>query len=190
MNEPGERTVTELLGALRAGDRGALEVLVRQVYDELRRIARRQLARERPSHTLSATALVHEAYLKLIAQDRATFQDRAHFLSVAALAMRRILVTYARSRMAAKRGGGLVPVSLHDSALSDGLAAQELVLVDEALSRLQEMHERQGQVVAYRFYGGLTDQEIAHVLGVSLPTVRRDWRVARAWLMREIGRTS
>jgi RNA polymerase sigma factor (TIGR02999 family) len=156
------------------------------VYDELRRIAQRSLRGERRSHTLSATALVHEAYLKLVDQTRVTWQNRAHFYAVAAQAMRRILVNYAEARKAQKRGGGQGLVTFDDELMGTETRAEELVQLDEALTRLKSLSERQASVVEYHFFGGLTHEEIAEVLGVSLPTVRRDWRLAKAWLTREL----
>jgi RNA polymerase sigma factor (TIGR02999 family) len=185
--EPTERSVTELLASLRDGEAGAYDALVPRVYQELQRIARRQIASEPRGSTLSATGLVHEAFLKLIGQAHASFNDRAHFLSVAAVVMRRILVDRARARLAGKRGGGQRAVTLEDQI---GLAtdAEEVLAIDDLLVRLEELSARQGKIVALRFYGGLTDEEIAEAIGVSLPTVRRDWRVARAWLSSELDR--
>lgn len=188
MSAARPRSVTSLLADLSSGDPSAYDALLPLVYGELRRIAGRMLAGERRGHTLSATALVHEAYLRLVKQDRATFFDRAHFLAVAALSMRRILVTHARARQVAKRGGGARPVSLPEAHPARALDVDELVAIEQVLERLEALSERQGKVVVYRFYGGLTDEEIAHVLQVSLPTVRRDWRAARAWLTRELER--
>jgi RNA polymerase sigma factor (TIGR02999 family) len=157
------------------------------VYDELRLMASRQLARQHQGHTLNTTALVHEAYLKLVNQASRSWQDRAHFLSVAAVAMRHILVNHAHKRNAQKRGAGRASVTL-DEALVPGeeMRTEELLALDEALDRLNQVSPRQRAVVEYRFFGGLTHEEIAEVLGVSVPTVRRDWRLARAWLSREI----
>lgn len=181
--------IRSLLAEIRGGDRAAAEALVPLVYPELRRIAAGHLARERPGQTLSPTALVHEVYLRLAAQDAAQFTDRAHFLAVASIAMRRILVSRARAKVAGKRGG---PGRRRVTLITDELgaipaAAEELLAVDEILCRLETLDERQGKVVALRYYGGLTDEEIAAAVGVSVPTVRRDWRVARAWLVRELG---
>lgn len=180
--------LTQLLSAWRGGDQSAFDEVWRQVYDHLRNIARRKLAGERAGHTLDTTALVHEAYFKLAGQDGATFNDRAHFLAVAALAMRRILVNYARDRVAQKRGGAQVRVTLDDGQRAGGHDAAELIAIDDLLDRLAALDDRQAKVVVYRFYGGLTDPEIAEALGISVPTVRRDWRAARAWLLRELGR--
>ncbi len=157
------------------------------VYDELHNLAQRQLRGERAGHTINATALVHEAYLKLVDQDQVSWQNRAHFMAVAALSMRRILINYARRQRAQKRGGGEA-VATFDEALMGGQTAraEQLIALDEALDRLAQMNERQSKVVSYRFFGGLTQEEIAEALGVSVPTVRRDWRIARAWLTREL----
>lgn len=159
-----------------------------EVYDDLRRRAHRVLSRERAGHTLNTTALVHEAYSKLSAQDSARFNDRSHFLAVAAMAMRRILINYARDRVAQKRGGDQVRVTLEDPVSPGELGMSEVIAIDELLDRLRQLSERQSQVVVYKFYGGLADAEIAEALGVSAPTVRRDWRAARAWLVRELSR--
>ena len=150
-------------------------------------MASRQLVGQRQGHTLDTTALVHESYLKLVNQASRSWQDRAHFLSVAAVAMRHILVNHAHARNAAKRGGGKASVTL-DEALVAGqeMRTDEILALDEALDRLDEVSPRQRAVVEYRFFGGLTHEEIAEVLDVSVPTVRRDWRLARAWLSREL----
>jgi RNA polymerase sigma factor (TIGR02999 family) len=179
--------ITQLLGQVTEGDRNAVNVLLPLVYDELRRLAGYQLKGERKDHTLNATALVHEAYLKLVRQSQVTWQNRAHFLAVAAQAMRRILINYASARLADKRGGGAPMVTFDESSLGNEARADELVALDEALTRLKALDERQALVVEYRFFGGLTHEEIAEVLGISVPTVKRDWRMARAWLSRELG---
>ncbi|MEM1096219.1 MAG: sigma-70 family RNA polymerase sigma factor [Bacteroidota bacterium] len=173
---------TQLLHDLTGGNRAVADALLPLVYDELYAMAQRQLRSERANHTLSPTALVHEAYLRLIEQDRVTWQNRAHFCALAALAMRRILINYAKQRQAEKRGGGLANVTLEDEHTARTTRADELLALDEALERLEAMNERHAKVVVYRFFGGLTQEEIAEVLGVSVPTVRRDWRLARAWL--------
>lgn len=163
-----------------------MNALLPLVYDELQRMADIQLRRERGDHTLNATALVHEAYLKLVDQSRVTWKNRAHFLGVAAQAMRRILINYANRRRAQKRGGDRVATTFDDQLMSDDVRADQLIDLDEALGRLKILNERQAVVVEYRFFGGLTHEEIAEVLDVSVPTVRRDWRLARAWLTREL----
>jgi len=180
--ESGHRDITGLLAAWRAGDAEAFDRLFPLVYDELRRVAHRQLGRERPDHTLGTTALVHEAYLKLVDQTRAQLTDRAHFFAVAARAMRRILVDYARRHRAAKRGGAQAPVSLDDTMLLADQRADTLVALDEALTRLAEVEERLSRVVECRFFGGLTEEETAETLAVTARTVRRDWVKAKGWL--------
>jgi len=177
--------VTELLQRLRAGDADARERLFPLVYEELRQVARRALRRERPDHTLRATELVHEAYLKLGAAE-GPWQDRAHFLGVAARAMRQILVDHARRRLSGKRGGGVIATTLEDVGADNGLPPEELMALDAALDRLEQRDPRLRALVEYRFFGGLSDREIAEVLQVSERTVNRDWAKARAWLHQEI----
>lgn len=180
------RDITALLADWQGGDAGAVDQLLPLVYDELRRIAHRQLRLERSDHTLSTTALVHEAYVRLVDQTRARFADRAHFFAVAARAMRRILVDYARKRQAAKRGGGQQPVTLDDAMSMTGDRADTLVAVDEALTRLALLDERLSRVVECRFFGGLTEEETATALRVTARTVRRDWVKAKGWLYQEL----
>jgi len=186
MPPPGD--ITEMLADLTGGNRDAVNALLPLVYDQLRVIADNQLRHERNNHTLNATALVHEAYFRLVDQSRVTWQNRAHFLGVAARAMRRILINYAVARRAEKRGGDVIATTYDDDMVPRAQAADELVALDEALVRLAQLSERQAAVVEYRFFGGLTQEEIAEVLGVSVPTVKRDWRMARAWLNRELSR--
>ena len=174
--------VTHLLGRVADGDHEALDRVYPHVYEELRRIASGHLRRERPGHTLHPTALVHEAYIKLSGRGLDA-SSRAHFLAIAARAMRQVLVDHARRRGARKRGGEWVATTLTDSADPIALNPTELLALDAALDALDE---RQRQVVEYRFFGGLEETEIAEVLGVSERTVRRDWVKARAWLYREI----
>lgn len=175
--------VTELLHQAGAGDPTAAAAVFPLVYDELRQLAHRQLRRESSGHSLNTTALVHEAYLKLVDQTRAQIRDRAHFFAVAATAMRRILVDHARRHGAAKRGAGARRVPLE---MVDGLAPDEradlLVALDTALVRLAALDERQARVVECRFFGGLTEEETAEALGTSTRTVKRDWAKARSWL--------
>jgi len=178
--------ITQLLIEVEGGDPRAVDVLFPLVYGELRAMARGQLRGEREGHTLNATALVHEAYTKLVRQSQANWQNRAHFLAVAAQAMRRILINYANGRLAAKRGGGQPAVTLNEELFSEQHRTEQLVALDSALARLQELNERQARIVELRFFGGLTEKEIAEVLKISVPTVKRDWRVARAWLAREL----
>lgn len=177
---------TALLDDLTGGNRTVVGAVLPQVYEELRDLAHRKLRGERANHTLNTTALVHEAYEKLVQQDRMTWQNRAHFMGVAALSMRRILINYAHKRNAQKRGGGEPVATFEDGMAPRDVHAEELIDLDDALKQLEELNERQAKVVTYRFFGGLTQKEIAEVLGVSEPTVRRDWRLARAWLSREM----
>lgn len=185
---PAGREVTGLLRAWSQGDEQALERLTPLVYDELRRIAGRYMARERPDHTLQATALVNEAYLRLVDAKGVSWQDRAHFFAISARTMRHILVDFARSRRYQKRGGGAEPVSLEESLVIQGQPGADLVALDDALNALAEMDARSSRVVELRFFGGLTVEETAEVLKVSPETVMRDWKVAKAWLLRELSR--
>src|SRR5919108_5046108 len=175
--------VTQLLVAWTNGNRAALEELIPVVYPELRRIAGRYLRRERLGHTLQPTALVHEAYVKLIDQDRAQWQNRAQFFGVAAQLMRRILVDHARERAADKRGGGVRPVTLVDAMAASPDRGIDVLALDEALERLTALYPEQGRLVELRYFGGLTIEETAEVLGMSPATVKRQWAVARAWLL-------
>ncbi len=179
--------VTPLLHRLRDGDADALEQLVPLLYGDLHALAQRQLRRERDGHTLGATALVHEAYLKLAGQHAIGAESRTQFLGVAATTMRRLLVDYARARRRAKRGGGVPPVPL-DGVLPFLTAgeADEIVALDEALTRLEALDARAAQVVQYRFFGGFSLEETADALGVSTKTVQRAWTAARAWLCKEV----
>lgn len=172
---------TGLLNGWCAGDRAALDRLLPLVYDELRRIAARHLERERPDHTLQPTALVHEAYFRLVDQRQVDWKNRAQFLGLAAEMMRRILVNHARDRNALKRGGGLHRVALTEELEQPGPDV-DIQLLDDALRRLAEHDPRKAQIVELRFFGGLTNAEAADVLQVSLATVERDWKFARAWL--------
>lgn len=179
--------LTQLLARWEAGDRDALGELMPAVYDELRRIARRHLAGERAGHTLAPTALVNEVYLRLGSYDSISWQDRAHFFAVTSRIMRRVLVDYARKRKAAKRGGDQSAVTLLESRQADGrVEAVDLIALDEAMTRLEALDERQCRIVQMRYFGGLRNDEIAAVLGVSVPTVKRDWAVARVWLRRAL----
>ncbi len=185
MTSPHASTVTRVLAELGGGDPTALERLLPLVYDELRVIAASQLRREAPGHTLEPTALVHEAFLRLVDQ-REGFRNRSHFYGVAAQAMRRILVDYARRRRALKRDGG-VRITLPENIGTDTDAAEEVLAVDEALGRLEAMDPRLARVVELRFFAGLSVEETAGVLEISAATVKRDWAAARAWLQRELG---
>ena len=178
--------ITTQLRAWRAGEPAARETLFPLVYDELRRIAHRQLKRERTGHTLDTTALVHEAYFKLVDQTRVDWADRNHFFAVAANAMRRVLVDYARRYRADKRGAAPRRVSLTDVMLVAEERADTLVAIDEALAELGSIDERLSRVVECRFFGGLTEEETAEVLGVTARTVRRDWTKAKGWLHRTL----
>jgi RNA polymerase sigma factor (TIGR02999 family) len=178
--------LTALLHAARGGDERALGALFTSVYDELRRLAHR-VRHESASETLNTTALVHEAYLKLLPSGRLDLEGRAHFFGVAARAMRQVLVDAARRRGAAKRGGGALLVTFQDQPAGEALQVDQLVALDDALQRLQALNERQVRVVEHRFFAGLNTRETAEVMGLSVPTVERDWRFARAWLARELG---
>jgi len=183
--------ITEALYALRNGVPDAMDRLAPLVYEQLKRIARRQLRAEPAGHTLSTTALVHEAYLKLVDQTRAEWQDRGHFYAVASGAMRRILVDYARRYRAARRGGGddgapVRPISLDATEIPVDERADALVALDEALERLGRFDERQSRVVECRFFGGLTEEETGAALGISQRTVAREWVTARGWLYQEL----
>ena len=193
--EPNPETaeaITDALCALRNGAPDAMERLAPLVYEQLKRIARRQLRAEAPGHTLSTTALVHEAYLKLVDQTRAEWQDRGHFYAVASGAMRRILVDYARRYRAARRGGDdgkpARAITLDNIEIANAERADELVALDEALERLGRFDERQARVVECRFFGGLTEEETASALGISQRTVAREWVTARGWLFQELRR--
>ena len=181
--------VTELLVRWRAGDQEALQRLIPLVYEELRAIARRQLHRERPGHTLQSAALVHEAYLRLVGQHPFDSRDRAHFLAVASRLMRQVLVDHARRNAAAKRGANQT-VELDASFALPQAPRVEMTALDDALVGLAKLDERQAQIVELRFFGGLSVEEIADVLGSSRSTVKRDWNVAKAWLTREMKKAS
>jgi len=185
MGEPSE--ITQLLLQLTLGRREALDRLMPVVYDELRSVAQAQLRGERPGHTLNTTALVHEAYLKLINVREVQWRDRAHFFAMAARLMRRILIDYARARKRDKRGGDVVPVTLEESLAVSGDRADDLVALDDALARLEQISDRQCRVVEFRCFAGLSVEETAEVLETSPATVKRDWAFARAWLNRELG---
>ncbi|MBE3099113.1 MAG: sigma-70 family RNA polymerase sigma factor [Planctomycetes bacterium] len=188
MPAPPARDVTELLLAWGAGDHAALDALVPLVYAELHRLARIYMRGERQGRTLQTTALVNEAYLRLIDASRVRWQNRAHFLAVSAQLMRRILVDAARARGSLKRGGDVVRVPLDDELPVFSERGDDLVAVDEALTALAAVDRRKGQVVELRYFGGLSVEETAEVLKVSVDTVMRDWKLARLWLHRELGR--
>ena len=190
MSDSSAKNVTKLLVQWSEGDQGALEALVPLVYGELRRLAQYYLKREKQNHTLSSTALVHEAYLRLVNQKDVTWQNRAHFFGVAAQMMRRILVDHARSHAYAKRGGGALTLALDEAVDTPRPREIDLVALDDALDSLAKLDERQSRMVELRFFGGLSIEETSQVLGVSAPTVKREWASARAWLYREISRGS
>jgi RNA polymerase sigma factor (TIGR02999 family) len=181
--------VTELLARWRAGDEEAVETLLPIVYGQLRKLARGFLRRERRDHTLQSTALVHEAYLRLVKQEKAGFQNRGHFFAISAQLMRRILVDYARKRRADRRDGGF-KVSLDDVMPAAPLPSADVIWLDEVLKGLSALDPEQGQIVELRFFGGLSIAETAEVLKLSPATVKRRWVTARAWLLREMSRKS
>jgi len=183
---PTPHEITQLLLAWSEGDETAQEKLVPLVYDELRRLAKRYMARERGDHTLQTTALVNEAYLRLINAKDVRWQSRAHFFAVSANVMRRILVDLARERGNLKRGGGALKVSLDEAMVVAPERSADLLALDEALDRLAALSARQSRVVELRYFGGLNEEEVAEVLKVSLRTVQSDWRLARTWLYREL----
>ncbi len=188
VNQSGEGAVGDISALLRAwsdGDRGALDRLTPLIYDELRRLARRYLKRERSGHSLQTTALVNEAYMRLVDYERMRWQNRAHFFAVSAQLMRRILVEHAR-RHNLKRGAGVQHVSLEEAAVVGGGQDTDLVMLDDAMNALARIDPRKVEVVEMRFFGGLSVEETAEVLKVSPVTVKRDWRAARAWLYREL----
>ena len=178
--------ITRLLVDWRNGDQAALEQLVPLVHDELRRVARRHMAHERAGHTLQATALVNEAYLRLIDIRQVNWQDRAHFFAMSSRLMRRILVDFARSKGYQKRGGGAQKVSLDEALIVSEDARHDLVAIDDALNALAVVDSRKAQVIEMRFFGGLSVEETAEALNVSVDTVMRDWKLAKAWLLREL----
>ena len=182
MSDVKPKSVTQLLVAWSDGDPTALNQLLPLVNEELRRLARSYMRRERPNHTLQTTALVNEAYMRLVDQKQVHWQNRAHFLAIAAQLMRRILVDYARRRQYQKRGAGALQVTLSDAESLTDEKAPDLVALDEALTELDKMDSRRSRVVELRFFGGLSIEETAEVLKVSPTTVERDWTIAKAWL--------
>jgi RNA polymerase sigma factor (TIGR02999 family) len=183
-HSPGE--ITELLAEVRDGKPAAQSRLAELVFDELHRIASYYMRRERPDHSLQATVLVDDAYLHLVNQDERNWENRSHFFAVAAQIMRRILIDHARSRNAAKRGGGIAEIDLDDALVIAEDKFEELIAVDLALTRLAEWDARLARIVEMRFFAGLTEEEIGEALGVSPRTVKRDWKVAKAWLHGEL----
>lgn len=187
--EPSEQ-VTSLLLRWRAGDKAALDALMPLVYDELRRLARHYLQQERSDHTLQSTALVHEAYARLVGQNMPEWQNRAHFFGVAAQLMRQILVDYARNHRAAKRGASICKLPLDDAGSQASIADVDVVALDDALHSLAKLDPQQSRVVELRFFAGLSIEDTSEVMGVSPSTVKRDWNTARVWLYRELDRTA
>jgi RNA polymerase sigma factor (TIGR02999 family) len=183
---PDPQDVTSMLIAWSRGDSSVEDRLMEAVYDDLRRKAAGILRHESPGHTLQPTALVNEAYLRLVDQKRVAWQNRAHFLAVAARMMRRVLIDYARRRRAAKRGGEMTRVTLDDFLAPSGSRQLDLLVLDEALAELAALDARQGQIVELRAFGGLSVEETAEVLGISPATVKRDWSFAQAWLQRRL----
>ena len=181
-----QQEVTQLLAAWGDGDLSALDKLFPLVHAELRRIARRQMSHERPGHTLQATALVNEAYLKLAGQEGLEWQNRSHFFAVCAQVMRHILIDHARAHARDKRGGGAVQVPLEDAVLINGQPPEQLLALDEALKTLEHVDPQKGKLVELRYFGGLSIEETADVLNISPRTVRREWRRSKAWLYRMI----
>ncbi|HEY6336885.1 MAG TPA: sigma-70 family RNA polymerase sigma factor [Candidatus Sulfotelmatobacter sp.] len=186
MTGPSSSEITQLLHAWRGGDQLALERLMPVVYQELHRMARRYMAREKDGHTLQTTALINEVYLRLVEVDEVQWQDRAHFFAISAQLMRRILTDFARSRGYQKRGGGARHVPLDEGCMASAEPGVDLIALEDALTRLGATDVRKSKVVELRFFGGLTVDETAEVLQVSGETVMRDWSMARAWLLREL----
>ena len=184
--EEGQESVTTLLASWRQGDQRAADKLASTVYDELRRLAAHYMRGERVDHTLEPTALVNEMYLKLIAAEPVAWQNRAHFFAVAAQQLRRILVNHARDRQAAKRGGKRVKLSLSYANGVEQPREQDLLELDEALEKLEQVDSRAARVIELRFFAGLTEEESAEALGISIATLKRDWTFGRAWLLRHL----
>lgn len=186
MSETSPQQITQLLLAWGNGDQAALETLMPLVYDELRKVAARHMRRQRPDHSLQTTALVNEAYMRLIDSSQVRWQNRAHFFAVSAQLMRRILVDFARSRANLKRGGEVQQVTLDEALVIVPERGTDLLALDQALTKLAELNLRQAQVVELRYFGGLNEEETAEALKVSLRTIQRDWKLARLWLYREL----
>ena len=183
---PDTASITELLLAVSKGGRDALDQLIPRVYKDLRRVAGAQLRREAPGHSLQPTALVHEAYVRLVDQRHVKWRDRAHFFGVAASLMRRILVDHARARHADKRGGGLERVALHGDEAADSTRGIDVLALHESLSRMAAFNPRQERIVDLRYFGGLTIEEAAEVIGISEATLVREWTIAKAWLRADL----
>jgi RNA polymerase sigma-70 factor, ECF subfamily len=200
-----QQPVTQLLAQWRDGDERAFAQLSALMYEELRQLAQRHLRRERSNHTMQKTALVNEAFVRLVGQQSVDWQSRAHFIGLASKLMRRVLVDYARARLADKRGGGAGVLSLDEMAAPDADEApdttptalqhldahtqEEVSAIDQALVRLEQIDERQAQIVEMRYFGGLTVEQTAEAIGISAATVKREWTLARAWLRRELGKS-
>jgi RNA polymerase sigma-70 factor (ECF subfamily) len=187
--QPDKGEVTQLLNEMAKGDSGAAEKLLPLVYSELHRLAASYMRRERPDHTLQPTALINEAYLRL-ARENAEWNSREHFIGMAANVMRHVLVDYARAHKAQQRDGGMKRVEMQDNLAISTEKLEELLSLDEALKTLESLHPRQGKVVELRYFGGLSVEQIASLLGVSPRSVKRDWSLARIWLFRELGHGS
>jgi RNA polymerase sigma-70 factor (ECF subfamily) len=185
-NPPPQHHITQLLAEWSDGNQSALDELYPLVYDELHRLARRYMSRERKGHTLQTTALINEAYVRLVDQRNVHWANRSHFFAISAQIMRRILIDHARRHAYAKRGGGAQQVSLEEAAAVTPEQSVQLIRLDEALTILSELDRRRGQVVELRYFGGLNNEEIAGVLNVSENTVTRDWNMARAWLYQQL----
>ncbi|HTT63625.1 MAG TPA: sigma-70 family RNA polymerase sigma factor [Bryobacteraceae bacterium] len=186
--EPPTHQVTQLLQAWSAGEEGALERLVPLVYEELHRLAQRYMAHERPGHILQTTALVNEAYVRLVETTQTNWRDRAHFFAASSQVMRRVLVDWARSRQALKRGGEMRPLELEEALAVETEPDAQIIALDDALTALTALDSRKGQVVEMRFFGGLSVEETAEVLKTSPETVMRDWKFAKSWLRRELSK--
>ena len=182
--------ITRLLKRACQGDHDASSKLMTLVYDELRRMASHYMHRERPGHTLNTTALVHEAYLRMVDYKRIRYQDRHHFYAMAAQAMRRVLVDWARHHRAAKRGDGKIKIDLSSAEVMTESQSEDILALNEALDRLQRFDQRQSQIVELRFFGGLTINEVAEILNISPATIKREWSIARAWLYAQIRGTA
>jgi RNA polymerase sigma factor (TIGR02999 family) len=190
VNSEPPKDITAILSEWNSGNVSALNELAPLVYDELRRLAARELRRERPGHTLQSTALVHEAYLKLVDQNRVHWQNRQHFFATAAKVIRYILVSYARGHNSSKRGGGCTKLLFEESMASASRRTVDLERLDDSLEALAQIDPQQERIVELRFFGGLSIDETAEVLGISASTVARDWNLARAWLHRELSRSA
>ena len=190
MADDAPSQVTKLLQGWRAGERSAADALLPLVYEELRRLAHHHLRNERPQHTLQSTALVNEAYLRLVGQNLPKWESRTHFFAIAAQLMRQILVDYARRHRASKRGSGVCMLALDDAIVLPQRKNVDVVALDDALNALAEVDPRQSRVVELRFFAGLSLEETSEVMGIATATVQRDWTAARAWLHREISRKS